>query len=287
MSVFEFDADRYLSRLGLDRPGLGPPSADGLAALQGAHLRRVPYENLDIQLGRPTTINPYDSAARVVAGRGGYCFHLNGAFALLLSALGYAVRWHVAGIQGTRSAALTRATGDHLGLTVHGLPARGNPDGMWLVDVGLGDGPSAPLPLRAGEFSDGPYRYRLAPSTVEYLGWRFDHDPAGTFAAMELRADVAGQSQFQQMHEHLSSAPESPFVRTLTVARRDATGTDLMRGRVLLRLPSGGQRELTSPADWYAALADVFGVTLPDLGGYERDQLWRRVCAAHEAWQAV
>jgi N-hydroxyarylamine O-acetyltransferase len=283
--VFEFDIDGYLGRLGLARPG--SPSAEGLAALHRAHLERVPYENLDIQLGVPATINPYDSAARILAGRGGYCFHLNGSFSLLLSALGYAVRWHLGGVQGRGEPRPLGATGDHLALTVHGLPTRGNPDGMWLVDVGLGDGPYEPLPLRAGEFVDGPFRYGLAPSNTEFLGWRFTHDPAGSFTGMEFRADLAVPRDFQAMHERLSTSPNSPFVRTATVFRRDATGVDLLRGRVLHRLPTGDRRELTSQAEWYEALAEVFGLTLGDLGGYERESLWRRVSAAHEAWQSA
>jgi arylamine N-acetyltransferase len=68
----------YLARLGLD--GIGPPSAGALAELQARHLERVVFENLEIQRGRPTTVDYAESAARIVKrGRGGYCFHLNGA----------------------------------------------------------------------------------------------------------------------------------------------------------------------------------------------------------------
>ncbi|GAA5181718.1 arylamine N-acetyltransferase [Rugosimonospora acidiphila] len=282
--MFEFDVAGYLNRLGITDPGR--PSAEGLAALQRAHVERVPYENLHVHLGEITTINPYDSAARILAGRGGYCYHLNGAFSLLLSALGYSVRWHRAGVQGRDEPGPVGANGNHLGLTVHGLPARGNPDGMWLVDVGLGDGPYSPLPLRPGEYPDGPHRYVLEPSTVELLGWRMRHDPAGSFAALDLRADTAVPSEFQAMHEWLSTAPESPYARVVTVQRRHGTGVDMLRGRILHRLPDGGVRELASRSEWYEALADVFGLT-PDLGEYERDQLWRRVSAAHEAWQSA
>jgi arylamine N-acetyltransferase len=259
---------------------------DGLRALHRAHAERVPYENLDIQLGRPTTINPYDSAARIVAGRGGYCYHLNGAFGLLLSALGYSVQWHKGGVQNRDRAKPVGATGSHLALTVHGLPARGNPDGMWMVDVGLGDALHEPLPLRTGEFPDGPYRFELAPSSVEFLGWRFVHDPTGSFTGMDFRAETAVQSEFQATHEWLSSAPESGFVKTLIVQRRDATGTDTLRGRILGRQPSGERRELTSATEWYQALADVFGLTLEDVPAGERAELWRRVSAAHHTWQA-
>jgi arylamine N-acetyltransferase len=285
VTVFEFDVERYLARLGMVRSG--PPSVEGLAALHRAHVERVPYETLDIHLGVPTTINPYDSAERIVGGRGGYCYHLNGAFSLLLSALGYSVRWHRAGVQGRDEPRPVGATGNHLALSVHGLPTRGNPDGMWLVDVGLGDGPHAPLPLRTGEFADGPFRFGLEPSSVEFLGWRLRHDPSGSFTGFDMRADIAVPSEFQATHEWLSTAAESPYQRVVTVQRRDAAGVDMLRGRVLSRVPTGERRELTSQSEWFGALADVFGLTLPGLGAPERDALWRRVTAAHGAWQSA
>ena len=84
----------YLARLGVVHDGA--PSVDGLARLHRAHAERVPYTSLDIHLGRSTSVDPVESADRVVrTGRAGYCFLSNGAFAALLAALGYDVRWHV------------------------------------------------------------------------------------------------------------------------------------------------------------------------------------------------
>ncbi|MCY0952697.1 hypothetical protein [Streptomyces sp. H27-S2] len=60
----------YLRRLGVT--GHGRPCAEGLFALQRAHLERVAYDNIDIQLGRPPGIDPERSARRVAAGGGGY-----------------------------------------------------------------------------------------------------------------------------------------------------------------------------------------------------------------------
>ena len=78
--------DAYLHRLGLDAE---PPSVDALFRLHRAHVERVPYETLWIQLGEPWDIGPAASVVRIAtAGRGGYCFHLNGAFSELLAALG-------------------------------------------------------------------------------------------------------------------------------------------------------------------------------------------------------
>lgn len=290
----DFSLDRYLERLGLtslpvgDRRQLthaGPPSVEGLRILHRAHVERVPYENLDIQLGRSMSISPLAAAARIAAGRGGYCYQLNGAFGLLLSVLGYTVQMHKGGSQWHSDPKPVGATGDHLALTVHGLPSRESPDGMWLVDVGLGDGLYEPLPLRAGRYKDGPFMFELSPSTVEFLGWRFTHDQAGSFVGMDFRADLANESDFTSRHEWFSTDPASPYVRTATVQRRDATGADLLRGLVYRRLPAGTTREVGTAAEWYGLLADVFGLTLADVPADERDALWRRVNIAHEAWR--
>jgi N-hydroxyarylamine O-acetyltransferase len=78
------DTEGYLDRLGIADPG--EPSVAGLRALHAAHVERVTYEAIEIQLGRPTTVDPYESAERIVARHpGGYCYHLNGAFSSLLS----------------------------------------------------------------------------------------------------------------------------------------------------------------------------------------------------------
>src|SRR2546430_5775353 len=114
------DVQGYLRRLRLDDPG--PPSVDGLRRLHRAQVERVAYENLDIHLGRVLSIEPVASFARVVAGRGGDCFHCNRAFGLLLSALRFAGPSHRGGGPGPGEPAPVRATGDHPALTLPALP---------------------------------------------------------------------------------------------------------------------------------------------------------------------
>ena len=283
------DVAAYLDRLGVEHPG--PPSAEGLRALHEAHVERIAYEALEIQLGRPTTVDPRESAARILErGRGGYCYHLNGAFSLLLEALGYDVVWHRAGIQvGTDPAPITAERANHLTLTVHGLPSAASPAGEWLADVGLGDGLHAPLPLIPGAYVQGPFRYTLAASETEPGGWRWDHDPAGSFHGMDFRPGRAGMDDFAARHEQLSTAPDSSFVRTCSVQRRDATGVDMLTGCVLSRVGQGGAAPLVldTAADWYAVLHDVFGLSLADVDADERARLWRRIRSAHQAWLAA
>lgn len=276
------DVPGYLDRLGLPELAGHEPSVPALRALHRAHAERVPYECLEIHLDRPTTVCPAESARRIVAGRGGYCFHLNGAFSALLRSLGYRVTRHVGGVQGNADP-MAGANGNHLVLTVSGLPSAESPEGGWLVDLGMGDGLHGPLPLVEGEHTDGPFRYGLRASEAEPGGWRFDHDPRGSFRGMDFRAGSARMSEFQERHVELTTSPDSGFVRVATVARRDATGADVLRDLTLTRIGDVPARTvLPDEVTYFNALADIFGIVLP---GPDRALLWPRVFAAHQRWE--
>jgi N-hydroxyarylamine O-acetyltransferase len=283
------DVAAYLARLRIADPGR--PSAAALRTLHEAHVERVAYEALEIQLGRPTTVDPHEAAARIVERRrGGYCFHLNGAFSLLLEALGYDVVWHRAGVQNHGDAAPVGAgIANHLALTVHGLPDDTCPAGDWLVDVGLGDALHGPLPLVEGEYVQGPFRFALSPSAVEPGGWRWEHDVRGCFAGMDFRPGRATTADFAARHAFLAGSPESPFVRICSVQRRDAGGVDNLTGCILQRIDGGdaAPRTLETRAEWFAVLADLFDLPLRDVSARDREALWARVRAAHEAWLAA
>jgi arylamine N-acetyltransferase len=273
----------YLRRLGITDPGT--PSREGLFALQRAHLERIPYENIDIQLGRPPGIDPELSARRFAAGRGGYCFHLNGGFAALLEHLGYDVTRHVGAVY--EDPAERGVNGNHLALTVRVEGA------AYLVDAGLGDGPYEPLPLVEGSFAQGEFGYRLEPLRAlpgEGPGWSYRNLGPTPFPLMNFRSAAAGMADFAAEHERLSTAEDSPFIRTLALLRRDGGSIDLLRGRVLTHIdPLKGpeERELTTEGELFDAIASVFGRELDDLTPADRTALWTRVDRAHEAWLAA
>ncbi|WP_327284680.1 MULTISPECIES: arylamine N-acetyltransferase [unclassified Streptomyces] len=272
--------DGYLRRLGFPRPPR--PTAEALFALQRAHLERIPYENLDIQLGRPPGIDPELSVRRFAAGRGGYCFHLNGAFAQLLEHLGFAVTRHLAGVLGAADRERRDVSGDHLALTVR-------VDGKeYFVDAGLGDGPYEPLPLRAGTHRQGAFTYELGPLEGDGTGWRYVNE-AAPCPVVNILSAPATTADFEATHVRLSSAPDSGFVRTLALLRRDADGVDTLRGRVLSRIdPVKGtsERVLDTPGEFWAVIGGLFERELDDLTAQDRSALWDRVCAAHAVWLA-
>ncbi|GIF76763.1 arylamine N-acetyltransferase family protein [Asanoa siamensis] len=281
------DVPTYLRRLGLPAE---PPSAAALAALHRAHAERIAYTTFDIHLGRTTTVDPQESADRVARlGRGGYCYHLNGALSALLTDLGYDVRWHVGGVQGRGVPEPVGANGNHLVLTVHGLPTPRCPTGVWFVDVGLGDGLHEPVPLTPGPFRQGPYGFDLARSTVEPDGWRLTHDPVGAFEGMDFSSKEAGPTDFSAMHTELSTSPTSGFVRTLTAQRRHPAGADILRGLTLTTVTATGvaKREVTNDEEWWGMLTGLFGLGIDDVTQAERTALWDRVRTSHEAWSAA
>ena len=277
--------DEYLRRLGFDAPP--PPTAATLRAVHMAQVERVPYESVWVWLGERRTIEPLASVRYLAGGRGGYCYHQNGAMATLLGWLGFDVHWHVGGVQGHPDAK-PNVGGNHLALTVSGLPTEDNPGGEWFVDAGLGDGPHEPMPRRPGTYRQGPHTYGLRPSVVAPGGWRFDADPSMSLHGMDFLPADAVPADLTAQHEHLQAAPDSSFVRTLVAFRRDADGVDFLRGRVLKRLDATGEttRELDTAPEWHSCLADLFGLPLSDVDIERKTLLWNRVTAAHEKWLA-
>ena len=275
--------DGYLARLGLERPVRA--DAEWLFAAHRAHMERIPYENLEIQLGRATSVDPGESIARIARGRGGYCFHLNGAFGTLLASVGYEVTRHRAEVRG-RDAANHYASSLTINHQALSVVCEGR---TWFVDVGLGDAPYEPMPLRAGYVTQCPFTEGLERWGGRAGGWRFVHDPrAESLGSMVFAPEPVEPSAFAEAHQWLSTSPESDFVHAAVVARRDAHGADVVRGRMYYRVDGSGvsRRLLETPGEWFALLADVYGLQLNDVDEAERDRLWARISAAHERWLA-
>jgi arylamine N-acetyltransferase len=274
------DVGRYLTRLGVPKPTA--PTAAALRELLAAHVQRVPFENVLIQLERPAPLEPVQTAARIARGGGGYCLELNGTFGALLSALGFEVRKHE-GRCWVGEPDPADAPVNHLALTV-----RCADQSWWFAEVGMSDAVCEPIPLKPGRYRHGPFRYRLeAISGPPGPGWRFHHDPSGSFGGMDFDLAPARDRVITAAHHRLSTTPESPFTRLLSVGRRDLSGADILRGRVLTRWDAAGQTHTRydDNEEWLALLTGTLGLPLSDLGTADRQRLWLRVCEAHTAWE--
>ncbi|GAA4100703.1 arylamine N-acetyltransferase [Nocardioides kongjuensis] len=286
--MFTDRLDPRLQQAYLDRLGVAaePPSAAALQRIVRRHAERVPYETLWIHAGQAWDIDPHTAARRIAhERRGGYCYHLNGALGLLLTSLGYATTAHVGGVHGPDGANPT-VVGNHLALSVTGLPTEDNPTGTWYVDSGLGDALHDPLPLVAGAHRQAPFDLTLEES-ADGTRWHLGHDPAGGFTGMSWTTGAARVEDFLAQHQRLSTSADSGFVQVAVVERRDATGVDVVRGLVPSRIGEGARTDapVTDRGTWFALLADVFDLPLDDLTPAERDRLWSTVLAAHRRWE--
>ncbi len=274
----------YLDRIGTGRPARADSAA--LGALHRAHLLTVPFENLSIHLGEPISLEPGDLIGKIVSGRrGGFCYELNGAFAMLLGALGFGVRLLAARVFGDDDR--PGPPFDHLALLVHTTDG----DGPWLADVGFGK--HSEFPLRFGERGqqdDPAGRFRLAearPGAAAQwpgnLAGTADGNAAGArdWSVADARAgdiDVIrdGQPQYRLEPRERALAdfgptcwwqqtsPESHFTRTTVCSRLTASGRISISGRTLIRTEDGARTEQELPADGavLAAYRDHFGIIL-------------------------
>ena len=271
-SVGKLDLDAYLRRVGYDGPAA--PTEQVLGALHRAHLVAIPFENLDIMLGRPVRMDLESIQAKLVTGRrGGYCFEHGQLFGAVLERLGFSVERLLARV--SRPGQVLPRT--HLTLRV------GTPDrlGVWLADVGFGSSPPGPLSLRRLR-SGGPQ---------EVDGWTYEVAPDGRLAgeAWPGKPGVGGEWLLRELqggewvtlyrfddqrvypadvvmaNHYTSTHPDSWFTHTPVVVRRSSGAITSLLGRVLTVTRPGHvkeRRELTDE-EWASSLRDVFGLSFP------------------------
>src|SRR5262245_961213 len=214
----------------------------------------VPFENLSIHLAEPISLDEDDLVDKIVRRRrGGFCYELNGAFALLLEALGARVSRVAARVYG---AAGLSPPFDHLALVVH--PADGS--GPWLADVGFGSHSDYPLLLDARDDQDDPAgRFRLAGADAGDIDVLRDGQPQ---YRLETRArslaDCVPTCWYQQ------TSPRSHFTRSTICSRRTQDGRVSISGRTLIQTRDGTRPDAHSDTDdaLLAAYRDHFGVVL-------------------------
>jgi N-hydroxyarylamine O-acetyltransferase len=254
------DVQAYLHRIRYETPltpGVDRPGIDLLRALHRAHLFAVPFENLDIALGREIVCDEARILRKIVnEHRGGFCYELNGAFGALLRALGFRVT--------LLSARVAREDGsdgpefDHLTLRV-------DLEEPWLADVGFGDCFLEPLRLDSPMAQvHGGRIYRLtsidSAFALEVMAegkWKREY--AFTLQPREF-------SEFSGMCHYHQTSSESHFTQQRICSLATPEGRVTLSGEKLIETRGGTRQEalLTADPDWRAQLSERFGVTLPE-----------------------
>jgi N-hydroxyarylamine O-acetyltransferase len=249
--VNESQVAAYLARIGAVRPARC--DVEALRTLQRAHLGTVPFENLSIHLGEPIVLDRQSLVEKVVGRRrGGFCYELGGAFAALLTALGYRVTLLAARV----------FDGDRAGIPFAHLALRVDLDEPYLVDVGF------------GSFSQHPLRLDVRDE---------QHDPGGVFQVtdgpqgdLDVIMDGEPQYRLDSRPYPLSdfaptcwwtrTSPDSHFTRTLTCSLLTESGRVTLSGNRLVHTVRGERTErVLDDAEAIAAYRTHFGITLDRL----------------------
>ena len=248
------DIKAYFHRIGLELPEDLTPNSALLRQLHLAHCTTVPYENLDMIRGIPTSLEEDALFHKIVEeGRGGLCFELNGSFGNLLRALGYQVTDYAARyLRGESTLPMRR----HRVLKVEAT------DGTWLCDVGIGEVcQREPVRLEEGlvqeQFGE---TYKL--EKEEFLGWVLWDLYKGSWRKFysfteepQLEVDYIAPNFYCEQH------PESPFNKKEMFAVKTLEGRKTLDGNLYKEFCNGTvtAKELTD-AQMPEAYA-VFGLT--------------------------
>jgi N-hydroxyarylamine O-acetyltransferase len=249
------DLDLYLARVGYT--GDLTPNLGTLRSLHLAQATSIPFENLDILLGRSIKLDlgsVFDKLVR--QRRGGYCFEQNTLFAAVLESIGFRV---------TRLGARVLMGTEHVRPRTHMLLAVEADGAFWLADVGFGgEGLLLPILLdqkepaeqfgRAFRVDDrGPV---MVLQTLHADGWfnlyAFTHEP-------QYAIDYVVANHYTSTH------PDSIFVKALTVQRMSTQSRWVLRNYQLTEVNRDGDviRHLGDDDALLAQLADVFGLHFP------------------------
>jgi N-hydroxyarylamine O-acetyltransferase len=250
------DLEAYLRRV--EYEGALEPTEEVLRALHLAHATHIPFENLDILLGRPIRLDLASLQAKLVhGGRGGYCFEQNALLAAVLEEVGFAV---------TRLAARVRSGTTTLLARTHMLLLVRCEGRTWIADAGFGaEGLLLPVLFQKGVVSEQfAWRYQVVPEDDFWVLQSLHGDAWTDLYAFTLEPQHA--VDYEMANHFTSTHPDSRFRRTVTAqlaspgVRRILRGADLVvdEGNAVTRRTIEGRDELL------AVLAESFGLRFPD-----------------------
>ena len=217
----------------------------------------IPFENLDIHLGRPIILREDAFYDKIINHqRGGFCYELNGSFASLLRKLGFKVILLTARVASKNGGFSPEF--DHMVLLV-------TLEDRWLADVGFGDLFTEPKRLDyPGPQSDNGRLYRITRRAGRRLLSRWDveknlWEPQYLFSLRPRRLeDFARRCRYQQ------TSPNSHFKKGRVCTRLTRNGRVTLTDKKLI--VTRGRRRIERPvqsrAEFDRLLRLRFGIIL-------------------------
>lgn len=253
------DLEDYFGRIGW-RGGRQPTYAT-LAGVLRRHMIAIPFENLDVLLGRPVKLDLDSIQGKLVHGRrGGYCFEHTTLFAAVLGALGFEASPHSARVLLFSPRQQSPRT--HMFLTVT------LPEGRFVVDPGFGGpAPLVPVPLieNAPE-TTGATHWMVRDGNYWILRTVRSGKP---FDAWISTLEKDHPIDFEMANHFTATHPRSPFVNLIMMSRFTENGRVTVMNRDVT-VAEGDGSESSQLADRHALRALIgerFGFDLPAIEG--------------------
>ena len=250
------DLDTYFARIGYD--GARTPDLATLSDIVGHHAATIPFEAIDVLLGKGIDTAPDAIFDKLVTHkRGGYCFEQNSLLLQVLTALGFDATVRLARVLWMRPAGAPPQNATHMALVVR----IGGRD--WLADTGFGNGtPTIPLTFDTTEPQPTPLEtfHLRASSDGHVLEMQVGKNWSPVY---EILADMPDSAALADANRFTSTHPESRFRRDLMLARATRDARFLLLGNRLMTRPGKGVAEvetLASPTALARTLETVFGL---------------------------
>ena len=251
------DLDAYLERIHWD--GAADATLETLTTLLDAHMSRIPFENLDVLLGRPVRLDLKGLQDKLVrAHRGGYCFEHATLFAAVLEAFGFRPARHSARV--TLYEPRTVSSRTHMFLTV--------PIGheRFVVDPGFDMlAPRLPIPLVDGAGSRRDTSHWMVRDAGHWLLRAQRGEKVIDAWASTLESDNPGD--FKIANHYTATHPDSSFVNRIMLRALAPDGfvTVLNRDVTVWRDNTPHPAQLADRSALRALLREHFGFDLPEI----------------------
>ena len=222
------DVQAYLERIDISQM---TPNYLFLEKLMNAHLRTIPFENLNV-MAKKTLKLDQDALFEKIVGqsRGGFCYELNGLFSTLLHALGFEVNIGAAYVFDDKKQKYSYVEDvyDHMVLFVQ-------LERLYLVDVGFGDSVRTPISLPNGQVEDVSGQYRVVPTNPAKNAYELQQKQyKGTWMPLyQFNLNYLTVNDFKYSCRWTETSPESHFTQRAVTTIATKTGRITLTDHIL------------------------------------------------------
>jgi N-hydroxyarylamine O-acetyltransferase len=251
MTAPNFSLSDYLRRIGYG--GETRPDLATLSALMSAQLQSVPFENTEVQAGRIPSLIPEDIYTKIVTSRrGGYCYEVNGLFAMSLTAIGF--EWYFAGARPMFYPSRRPKTHLVVIVTIDGE--------HYLCDTGFGGyGLRQPIHIQDGEIAEqNGDRFRLELSNNEYVLSSWVNDEWSLQYGFALLPQE--WIEFSLANYFNATHPDTIFTQKKLAVMQTPKGRKILVDNTLKIIENGAIDETN--VDYTSAVIEHFGLSKAD-----------------------